>query len=82
MADFVEGLDVQVYTHRALADHQPIDQRLAGELLKWADGRPLVCTAKDYVRLPSFLAEKVWWRDVILEIANVPEAWLTPELMR
>ncbi|MBN2799061.1 MAG: tetraacyldisaccharide 4'-kinase [Deltaproteobacteria bacterium] len=57
---------------RALPDHGVVP----AELLRWADGLPLVCTAKDRVRLPPELADLVYWRDVIVEIEGVPEWWL------
>ncbi len=66
-ADFLEDLDLEVARFRALADHQPVADELARELVAWADGLPLVCTAKDAVRLPESLKNRVWWRDIALE---------------
>ena len=66
-ADFLETLELPVDRFRALRDHQPIDGALAADLLRWADGLPLVCTAKDAVRLSSKMEDRVWWRDVGLQ---------------
>lgn len=74
-ADFRASLDLPVDRFRALADHQPVDGALGAELLAWADGRPLVCTDKDHVRLPAHVASQVWWRSVRLTIPHAPEAW-------
>jgi len=66
-ADFLESLELEVSRFRALADHQPIDDALAADLLDWSGGLPLVCTAKDAMRLPAALRPHVWWRDVRVE---------------
>ncbi len=58
-----------------LADHQRVDRALADALGAWAGDRPLVCTAKDRVRLPADLAAAVWWRDARVEIDDPPEEW-------
>lgn len=49
-ADFLASLEVPVARFRALRDHAPLD---AADLVRWAEGLPLVCTAKDAVRAPS-----------------------------
>ncbi|MBT3223312.1 MAG: tetraacyldisaccharide 4'-kinase, partial [Proteobacteria bacterium] len=69
-ADFLSSLELPVARFRGLRDHQAIDGHLAAELRKWAAGRPLVCTAKDWVRLPEPLRSEVWWRDVLLRVKN------------
>jgi len=76
--DVLSGLDVPVEAFRDLGDHARIDEALAGELVRWAQGRPLVCTAKDRVRMPGWLAAEVWWRDVELQLDGVPDTWLMP----
>jgi tetraacyldisaccharide 4'-kinase len=63
-ADFFASLELPVARTRALADHQPVDDDLARDLLSWADGRPIVCTHKDAVRLPPWLRARAAWRDV------------------
>ena len=72
-ADFLASLDVEVAQFLALPDHAPIDERLADRLIAWSDGHPLVCTAKDAVRLPRALLELVRWTDVEVEL---PSAFL------
>jgi tetraacyldisaccharide-1-P 4'-kinase len=53
-----------------------VDAALARDLRRWAGGRPLVCTAKDRVRLPPDLAADVWWRDAWIEVEGpLPDAW-------
>ncbi len=75
--DFLASLtDLDVQGFRALGDHQPVTADLADELMRAAAGRPLVCTGKDLVRLPRALRPHVWWRDVELHIADVPDHWL------
>lgn len=75
-ADVLAGLDVSVARFRALADHAVVDDALADELFRWADGRPLVTTAKDWVRLPPGRRGDVFWRDVVLEVTGADEdAW-------
>jgi len=65
-ADFLEDLEVEVARFRALTDHRALDQALCEQLVDWADGLPLVCTAKDAVRLPAAFRDRVWYRDVQL----------------
>ena len=74
-ADFFAGLDVPVARRRVLRDHQPVDDALADALVRWAAGLPLVCTAKDRVRLPESLRGAVFSRDVDLEIDGFLDAW-------
>jgi tetraacyldisaccharide-1-P 4'-kinase len=71
------ALDVALQAFRALPDHAPVDDRLARELLQWAAGHPLACTAKDRVRLPRWLADTVWWRDRTAVLHGAPEAWFS-----
>ncbi|NCG21824.1 MAG: tetraacyldisaccharide 4'-kinase [Rhodobacterales bacterium] len=59
----------------ALRDHQPVSEALASALLTWANGAPLVCTAKDHARLPASLRDRVWYRDIELTLTDVPERW-------
>lgn len=62
-ADFLASLDVPVAAFLVLPDHAvPDPAHLAG----WSAGRPLVCTAKDAVRLPEVLRQRAWWRDIDL----------------
>lgn len=69
-ADFLASLDRPVGDFVPLADHQPLTEGLAATLLARAEGRPLVCTAKDAVRLPPSLRAVTWWRDVSLELPD------------
>jgi tetraacyldisaccharide 4'-kinase len=64
-ADFLATLDVPVARFLALPDHAPLD---AGRLTDFAAGLPLVCTAKDAVRLPAGLRDRAFWRDVTLRL--------------
>jgi tetraacyldisaccharide-1-P 4'-kinase len=59
-ADLLRFGDLCVDRFRALADHQAVDRALAGEICRWADGLPVVTTAKDAVRWEG----DVTWRDV------------------
>ena len=79
-ADFLASLafDVSVARFRALRDHQPIEGRLAQSLLAWAGEAPLVCTAKDAVRLPPSLRSRARWRDVELALPEALLARLPP----
>ena len=74
-ADVRESLPRTVTGFRALADHEPISEALAHDLVAWANGRPLLCTAKDWVRLPPSLRDEVYWRDLTAEVCGAPEAW-------
>jgi 3-deoxy-D-manno-octulosonic-acid transferase len=64
-ADFLASLDVPVARFLALPDHGALDAR---QLREWAAGLPIVCTAKDAVRLPELLRPQACWRDVDLEL--------------
>lgn len=70
-ADFFDDLDVDVARFWALPDHQPIGPDLCEALIAWADDLPLVCTAKDAVRLPPAFRDRIWARDVHLD-GDVP----------
>lgn len=61
-ADFLCFGDLLVDRFRALADHQPVDRALAAEIARWADGLPVVTTAKDAVRWDGVVA----WRDIVV----------------
>ena len=74
-ADFLEGLDRRVARFWALSDHQPVDEVLARRLVAWADGHPLVTTAKDAVRLPSWLRDAVFVRDLVVEVPDADPLW-------
>jgi tetraacyldisaccharide 4'-kinase len=74
-ADFLDDLEFDVARFRALADHQHLDPALCDSLLAWADGLPLVCTAKDAVRLPPAFRSRIWSRDIRLE-GDLPPAIL------
>ena len=74
-ADFLASLEICVARFRALKDHQRIDDSLADELEKWGADLPLLCTAKDWVRLPEPMRSRVWWRDVLLQVKNPPQSW-------
>jgi tetraacyldisaccharide 4'-kinase len=74
-ADVLRGLDVRVDRFRTLRDHENVDAKLADELLAWAAGLPLVCTAKDRIRLPEPLRSLVWWRDVEITVEGAPGSW-------
>jgi len=78
-ADLFTSLDGPVARFRALSDHQPISDALGEELLRWARGLPLVTTAKDAVRLPAWMVDRVHVRDVVLDIVDADPAWF-PEL--
>jgi len=65
-ADFLEDLELDVARFRALPDHAPLDAQRLQELLAWAGDLPLVCTAKDAVRLPLEARARLWYRDVRL----------------
>ncbi len=69
-ADFLGSLERPVARARILRDHQPLDEVLLNGLLRWAQGLPLVCTAKDVVRLPAELRGAVHWRDVDLALPD------------
>lgn len=49
-----------------LRDHEAISDEKGSQLREWSAGSPLACTAKDWVRLPSDLADEVYWRDLKL----------------
>jgi tetraacyldisaccharide 4'-kinase len=68
------GLDVPVAAQRIHPDHS----RPPDDLATWLQGRPLVCTEKDRVRLPASLAAVAWTRTVELEVED--DAWLAPFL--
>ena len=74
-ADVLASLAFPVARFRGLQDHQQVDSRLAKELLDWAGDLPLVCTAKDWVRLPKSLQGRVWWRDENVTVDGAPESW-------
>jgi tetraacyldisaccharide 4'-kinase len=72
-ADLLTVVDVRVDRFRALPNHAPIGPGLARSLQEWADGLPMVCSARDWVRLPTWLAAEVWWRDQRVELdADLP----------
>jgi 3-deoxy-D-manno-octulosonic-acid transferase len=60
-ADFLASLDVPVARFLALPDHAALD---ADRLRAFAGDLPLVCTAKDAMRLPADLQTNVAWRDI------------------
>ncbi len=62
---------------RVLADHQNISRELEESLVAWADGASLVCTAKDYARLPESMRRMVWYRDIVLDVTQVPDQWFS-----
>jgi 3-deoxy-D-manno-octulosonic-acid transferase len=64
-ADFLASLEVPVARFLALPDHGAID---AQAVLAWAGPLPVVCTAKDAVRLPELLRPRAHWRDVEIEL--------------
>ena len=74
---FLSELDVVPVRFKKLPDHQAIDRHLAKELLQWADGLPMVCTAKDWVRLPAALQQDTYWRGVELEVPDFPESLIS-----
>lgn len=78
-ADVLEDASFPLGRWRALADHQPIDDLLAAEIVVWAGGLPLVTTAKDAARCPAALLDQVRWRDLAVEIPGI-DAWLSPVL--
>jgi 3-deoxy-D-manno-octulosonic-acid transferase len=76
-ARFFASLPARVAETRALRDHQPIDLSMARELLAWSRGRPILCTAKDRVRMPGILRDRVYWRDLrVIFDEPVPLSWL------
>ena len=77
--DALASFGVPVARVRVLRDHQPVDGALAAEIRAWAGDTPLVCTAKDAVRLPRFLRATTWWRDLRVEVRGAPESWF-PEV--
>lgn len=70
-AEFFAGLGLTAARTLVLPDHGRVS---AARLRSWADGLPVVCTAKDAARLGY--PEHVWWRDVLLEVTDAPERWL------
>lgn len=77
-ADFLASLDRPVAAFVALADHQPLTAAFAESLRARAGGLPLVCTAKDAVRLPSSLRGVTWWRDVSVSLPSALLSRLPP----
>jgi tetraacyldisaccharide 4'-kinase len=73
--DFVRDLALNIGRSRIFGDHEPISEETAQEILTWAAGLPIVCTAKDRVRLPPGLFDRVWWRDVVMTAEDLPESW-------
>ncbi len=75
-ADFLATLDVPVARFLALPDHAPLD---AATLGAFSGDLPLVCTAKDAMRLPADLQAVAAWRDVSLRLPQTlvssVEAW-------
>ncbi len=77
-ADIAQFGDLAIARFRALRDHQGISDASLDGLITWADGLPLVTTAKDAVRLPLHRRHEVNWRDVTVDVENFPEAvWAT-----
>ena len=76
-AEFIADLDGVSKTW-IFTDHQQVDDQLAQSLRRWGEGCSLVCTAKDWVRLPADLRSEVWWRDIELEVRGAPDAWFPP----
>ena len=64
-ADLLASLDVPVARFRALPDHGAIDLT---ELFAWADGLPLVCTAKDAARLDPRDRRGLFYREIVVEL--------------
>lgn len=75
-ADLLETIGVPVARFRALPDHCPVDDDLARELLRWADGLPPVCTEKDAQRLPAWMRSRVGWRELLLTLEPHAVDWL------
>lgn len=73
--DIVAQLGLDVSAVRIMRDHAPIDDALTHELLDWAQGEPIVVTAKDRVRLPATLFDRVWWRDIDMTVTAWPTDW-------
>ena len=74
--DFRLELDHRVADFRCFPDHHQLtdDEWLA--LLRWANGRPLLCTAKDWARLTVEQRGAVFWRERTVEVRNIDEAVL------
>ncbi|MCA9489755.1 MAG: tetraacyldisaccharide 4'-kinase, partial [Myxococcales bacterium] len=70
-ADFLAALELEVDRVRIFADHETPDP---DELQAWAGGRPIVCTAKDRVRLPPELRDQVCSRDIELVLPEAVQA--------
>ena len=67
-ADVLASLDLEVARARLDPDHHVPDER---SLRAFAGDLPLVCTAKDAVRLPASLRATAWWRDVEVALPDV-----------
>lgn len=80
-ADFYASLHLPVARWRALPDHQPISEALTAEIEAWAGDLPLVCTAKDAVRLAPSLRARTWWRDVEIRVEGLG-AWVEEQVSR
>jgi 3-deoxy-D-manno-octulosonic-acid transferase len=74
-ADVLATMDRPVVRFRALPDHQPIDAAALDRLRTWAGDAPLVCTGKDWVRLPAGARGDVWWRELRVVVDDAPESW-------
>jgi tetraacyldisaccharide 4'-kinase len=71
-ADVVAGLENPVARYRILPDHLDLDADTAARIRDWADGLPVVTTAKDYVRWPKGKRRRVYWRDRFARFDRFP----------
>lgn len=75
--DFLLELDGLVEDARCFPDHHHLNDQEWEDLLSWADGRPLICTAKDWVRLTGVQRAVVFWRERTVIVRNLDDTLLT-----
>jgi 3-deoxy-D-manno-octulosonic-acid transferase len=74
-SDFIQGLDHSLHHHIRFPDHHVLSRDEWDDLLVKAEGRPLVCTAKDWIKLPKDWARQVYWRDRFVDVKNPDPKW-------
>ena len=72
------AMSPRVSRFRSLGDHGNVDAGSWRGLQRWAQGLPLACTAKDYVRIQHLPGtEEVWWLEQTAAFEN-PHLVLPP----
>ena len=74
-ADFLSGLEHPLIGHQVLRDHRAPTTNQWRDIVRQAAGHPIVCTAKDWVKLTEEQREMVFWRDRFVHVANASPEW-------